>query len=605
METFTPMEIPVFKTHEEEISFLRSELSKKEKALAETGTEVKQEIVAEETINEYKNLAMDLPRPKEMQVKKDEAEEFVLRLKPEDHDTTMEELLSLMMQKGIVATLEAVAELNDPHIDADFHRFLVQYLCETHVLPGVKDTSPLYRTVDMRLFEIILPEPENEKDNTDFKALITAMEQFYAGMHSIAETRNNKERAHFSLEIVLANNTDHIIFYASVPSEKASLLEKHVFGVHPKARINEIPDDYNVFPAEGGKASASYGTLKNYDIFPIKTFDTFDHDPLNILINVFTKLKRSGEGAAIQLTVMPQDEEYIDRFHHVLEEVKKGEKVKVAMQGTLSRLASGFGKLTVDLISGKTKNDKDQEKRTDDEAIGYIQEKVKRPIMGTTLRVVATSSSKDRADNILAEIESGFNQFTESHRNGIEFKRVSDSNINKFLHEFTYRTFDKNLVMALNLSELATIFHFPYDIENSPQLKQAKAAGSPAPIEMGDVRDDDDGVLLGYNSYRGITTPIFMRTEDRMRHLYVIGQTGVGKSGILRTMISQDIAKGHGCCFIDPHGNDIQDILSYVPKERIDDVIYFDPAYTPRPMALNMLEFDPRFQNKKQWLLII
>lgn len=603
METFTPMEVPAFKSHEEEIAFLRSELSRQEKVLKDSGLETNKEKIAEQTLNEYKNIAVNIPKPVEMQIPKEESDDIVLRLKPETHDKTMEELFALMMKKGIIATIDVVLELNDPHIDADFHRFLVQYLCEAHTLPGIKNTSELWKQIDMRLFEITLPEPENEKDNTDFKALITAMEQFYAGMQSIAETPKNKEKSHFSLEIVLANNTDHIVFYAAVPAEKAQLLEKHIFGVHPKARINEIPDDYNLFPEEGSVAAASYGMLQNYEVFPIKTFDTFDHDPLNILINVFTKLKRSGEGAAVQLTIMPQSEEYIDKYHSILKQVQKGEKVKDLMRSALGKLANSFGKLTVDLISNKTKDEKNDEHKTDDESIGYIQEKVKRPIMGVNLKIIATSKSKDRAKSILTEIESGFNQFTESHRNGIEFNRVSDSKIKSFLHDFIYRTFDKNIVMPLNLSEMATIFHFPYDIENSPQLKQAKAAGSPAPIEMGDVRDDDDGVLLGYNSYRGITTPIFMRTEDRMRHLYVIGQTGVGKSGILRTMISQDIAKGHGCCFIDPHGNDIQDILSYVPKDRIDDVIYFDPAYTPRPMALNMLEFDPRFPEQKTMVI--
>jgi hypothetical protein len=264
--------------------------------------------------------------------------------------------------------------------------------------------------------------------------------------------------------------------------------------------------------------------------------------------------------------------------------------------GTFDKFAGSLGSMAIGLF--KSKSDKPDEKKIDDEAVGYIQEKVKKVILGTNIRIVTSAVSKNRADDVLSEIESSFNQFTEAHRNGISFKRVKDGHIGSFVHEFTYRLFDPNIVLPMNLEELATVFHFPYAIESSPQLKQAKAAGAPAPIEMGDM-ENIDGVLLGYNTYRGITTPIYMRREDRMRHLYVIGQTGVGKSGILRTMISQDIANGEGCCFIDPHGSDIQDILSYVPKDRIDDVIYFDPAYTPRPMALNMLEYDPRFPEQK------
>jgi hypothetical protein len=151
--------------------------------------------------------------------------------------------------------------------------------------------------------------------------------------------------------------------------------------------------------------------------------------------------------------------------------------------------------------------------------------------------------------------------------------------------------------MPLNLKELATIFHFPYGVISS-QLKQAKSGMSPAPLEMG-----SEGILLGINTYRGKETKIYMSREDRMRHMYVIGQTGTGKTTILKNMIAQDIKNGDGCCFIDPHGTDIQDILSYVPKERIDDVIYFDPASTARPMGLNMLEYDPKYPEQKTFVI--
>ena len=96
---------------------------------------------------------------------------------------------------------------------------------------------------------------------------------------------------------------------------------------------------------------------------------------------------------------------------------------------------------------------------------------------------------------------------------------------------------------------------------------------------------------------------IRMTPEDRLRHFYVIGQTGTGKTHILKKMIIQDIQNGDGVCFIDPHGSDIQDILDYIPPERIDDVIYFDPSYTERPMALNMLEYDLRYPEQKSFVI--
>jgi hypothetical protein len=130
----------------------------------------------------------------------------------------------------------------------------------------------------------------------------------------------------------------------------------------------------------------------------------------------------------------------------------------------------------------------------------------------------------------------------------------------------------------------------------SAQLKQSGAATHPAPMEMG-----TEGIILGYNNHRGRKTPIHFAPADRLRHFYTIGQTGVGKTQIFLKMIIQDIKNGDGCCFVDPHGTDYRPFLLSIPPERFDDVIYFDPAYTARPMGLNMLEFDERSPQQNHW----
>ena len=141
--------------------------------------------------------------------------------------------------------------------------------------------------------------------------------------------------------------------------------------------------------------------------------------------------------------------------------------------------------------------------------------------------------------------------------------------------------------------------HFPANVlRSAPHLKTAKAGTAPAPLELA-----REGVLLGVNRDRGIETKVFMTPEDRLRHFYVIGQTGVGKTTILKNMIAQDIANGEGVCMIDPHGSDIQEILSVIPKHRYEDVIYFDPSHTERPMALNMLEYDRRYPEQKTFVV--
>jgi len=242
-------------------------------------------------------------------------------------------------------------------------------------------------------------------------------------------------------------------------------------------------------------------------------------------------------------------------------------------------------------------NKEKEEKKVDDKAVENITEKLKSTIMATNIRIITSAETKDRSKQLLSEIESSFNQFTEANRNGFHFNHPTGSDLSNLIHDFSYRTFSDQYGMALNLKELATIFHFPQGVVSS-QLKQARAGIAPAPMEIG-----EEGILLGINKYRGKETKIYMGKEDRMRHMYVIGQTGTGKTTILKNMIAQDIRNGEGCCFIDPHGTDIQDLLSYVPKERIDDVIYFDPAYTARPMGLNMLEYDVRYPEQKTFLV--
>jgi len=97
-------------------------------------------------------------------------------------------------------------------------------------------------------------------------------------------------------------------------------------------------------------------------------------------------------------------------------------------------------------------------------------------------------------------------------------------------------------------------------------------------------------LLLWYNIHRWIKKEIRMKTEDRFRHFYVIWQTGTGKSSILQVMARQDFANWEWVCIIDPHGDLARDLMPFIPRERADDVIIFDPSDLDRPIGLNLLE---------------
>src|SRR3989344_1418258 len=329
--------VPKFKSPEEEVAYLRAHIAEREKSLSGQGVEVNKKVLAHEAIREYKNIPHQDVMHQDAILKEVDSNELVLRLKPESHDNKMEELLGVLLSKGISAALNVVAKMRNPHVDDDFHRFLVQYLITTHKIPGLKESSPLFKSLNMKLFEITLPEP-TEENKKGLKELLSSMEQFYAGMHSVGEGRQNFGRSHFTLEIALSDKSDQFVFYTAVPSDKAELFEKQLMGVHTRAKIIEMPDDYNIF-AENSEVAASCANLAKNEIYPIKMYDALDYDPLNIILNVFSKMKKDGEGASIQFTICPQDDDIIKKFNIIRDDLKSGMSVQDA--GNITRQ---FGK---------------------------------------------------------------------------------------------------------------------------------------------------------------------------------------------------------------------------------------------------------------------
>lgn len=598
-------EMPKFKTPEEELNFLRAHVAREERELISRGHfEHASDSAAENVVQKYKDISAEESLHSSNRVKEKEAENIVLKLKPESHDVIMEELLGIIITKGIKNALSVVAAMGNPHVDDDFHRLLIQYLKAGNTPTDLKEGTLLSKSLHMTLFEITLPPPQDEADKSKgFKDFIGAMEQFYAGMQSIAEGKNNEKESYFTLEVALSNDTDQVVVYAGVPDKHISLFEKQILAFYHNAKIHEVTDDFNIFKDGGGSAGA-YARLTERGVMPIKTYDTIDHDPMNTILNVFSKLKTKGEGAAIQLVVAPCGNKFIDQFHLILDDVKSGTSVKHAADN-FYKMHRAFFKAGKDLLFGVPKKEEKPEEKyvhgrraVDEGAVEKIGKKIQSSIMEANIRVITSADTKERAEAILNEVESSFNQFTEAASNSIIFEKITGGNLKHLFHDFSYRTFSNENALPMNLKELASVFHFPVGIGSQPQLKEARSGIAPAPIEVG-----EEGILLGINSYRGKDTEIHMGREDRMRHFYVIGQTGTGKTNILLNMITQDIRNGDGCCYIDPHGTDIQTILSRIPKDRIDDVIYFDPAYTPRPMGLNMLEYDPKYPEQKTFVV--
>ena len=582
---------------QEELSHLIESVSERENNLSKSWENIDRESVIREEVRSYAKAHPDEVLEKGYKMLEHHAKEIVLELAPETHDKKMEELLSILQEKGIKNTLTIVELMQNAHIQDDFHRFLVQYVKAGLPTPDLSPKDELLRSLNMSLYEVDLPDKKEENEKP-LEELISSMEQFYAGMISVGGNAVS-ENDFFSIELANPEGTNEAVFYVAVPSSRKDLFEKHILSIFPKAKVFEKNDDYNIFNYDGITIGAQASFDKN-PIFPLKTYDKFDYDPLNILLNTFSKIERDGEGAAVQIILRPDKDGFLSRYKEALRELERG----IPIAKALDIRRSVFGeilKATKDIVfeGGKEMMGVLSEtKENNERQIEELKNKVSTPILEANIRVVASAKSREKAAQVVSDIISSFNQFENTGGNKFVFEDIKEKNMQKFTRLFSYRKFDKNEIIPISIGELTTIMHFPARDMAAPHLKVAKASTAPAPVGLPNA-----GTLLGVNLDRNTHSNIYITGEDRLRHMYVVGQTGTGKTTLLKNMIAQDIISGAGVCMIDPHGSDIQDILSIIPPERYEDVIYFDPGYAPRPMALNMLEYDPNFPEQKTFVV--
>lgn len=575
------------------------------------GTEVTPHQASTEAVEQYAATTPSDVLHVDYEMPVDEAEAITLELSPEPHDRQLEQFIGLLQAKGIRNALTVMERTGNPHLMDDFHRFLVQFIAEGYPVHDFTPKSELWKPFHMTLFEVSLPDTSEEDKKKQLHELISGMEQFYAAMLSITSDVKNQEW--FTVEIANANGSDEFIFYVSVPTTRKELFEKQILSIFPNAHVHEHKDDYNIYNAEG-VSLASYATLGKHFLYPLKPYEEFDIDPLNSILNSFSKIDREGEGASIQLVVGPRKDPFMKAAEKSLEKMRKGEKISDALQ----EIDQSFGGAMLKDVKGifkthaaveKEKEDKDKRAQSIDQtSIDNFTRKLNSAFVSVNIRIIASAATEAEAKGILGDIQSSFNQFENGFGNQIKWKQLDQKpsalslgpKLTDVLEQFSLRTFDVRQAITLNLEEITTCFHFPASRVGhaAPQLKQSKAGTSPAPVGL-----PAEGTLLGINAHRGQEVQVNIAPEDRMRHFYVIGQTGTGKTALLKNMIIQDIRAGNGVCFIDPHGSDVMDILANIPPERYDDVIYFDPSSTERPMALNMLEFDRRFPEQKTFVV--
>ena len=432
--------------------------------------------------------------------------------------------------------------------------FVICFICIAIGIGYVLFTLWKNRDREAKSLSFVLLQIAVPRDN---EIKIDAAEQLFASLYGLFDNKFFaflRPQEHISFEIVAKR--EDIRFYVSVPKDAVDLVGKQINGAYPGADIKEV-EEYSIF-SQQGKVSFASLRLRYADYLPIRTYRDLPTDSLSSITSMLAKMEE-GEGAVVQVLVQPTSDRWRNLGRSYVAKVKKDEA-----------------------------NPEKASFKTNPKTLEAIDQKILKPGFNTVVRIVVTSTTKAKADMHLKNILSAFEQFSSDNNS---FWKIKLQIKYIFMINFIYRYFPMfslplfRQYSILNSDELATIFHLPNKTVETPYIFWLNAKRAPAPMLI-----PESGLFLGVSKFRGVERPIFVGDDDRRRHMYIIGKTGTGKSQLLEEMVMQDINSGKGVAVIDPHGDLIDGILSRIPASRAEDVIYFDPSDTERPMGLNMLE---------------
>jgi hypothetical protein len=393
----------------------------------------------------------------------------------------------------------------------------------------------------------------------------------------------------FCLEAAVHHIGEEIHFYVAVPKESVEFASRQIEGLWENAQI-EPADDYNVFNPSGAFGGIYVKQKFSYAL-PIRSYAEANIDTFAPILSGLSKINEVGEGAAIQILVKPAPSSTKKIISQMVENLKKGAK----FDDILKRLKISFK--DVEKALGFSKNRaQEEEKIIDEEAIKILQSKIEKPLLAVNLRILTSAPSQYQADEILESVSGGFSQFSAPLRN--ELKIIKPRNLKNLIYQFSFREFDNDQTIILNTEELASLFHLPASSTEIPKIKWLKSREAAPPANL-----PKSGVLIGESVFRGEKKKVYLAEDDRRRHVYIIGQTGTGKSTLLTNMASEDIKNNRGVAILDPHGDLIEKISGLIPKERMEDVIVFDPSDIESSLGMNMLEYD--FSKPEQKTFIV
>ena len=511
----------------------------------------------------------------------------------------------------------------------------------------------IYYSRNIRYLKVSLPKADSKLDKEhetkkDFKEKMGMMSMFYKAIHKLSEaglrdTLLNTLFGHSKVSLELVYKQGEVNFFITTYENYVGLVSQHITSIYTDAEVKPVQfkDYIDLKPKWYSLRAASLGK-EHDDVYPIKIFKYLEDDPLNNFSNVFWGLDKD-DRAVFQVVIKPISSKWNKKARKAAGLVAKG---KYGKRRNIPFLDI-FWNPIVGLIQGPESmvgqsnapgaSEGDAYKifnQAETESQKIMGEAASQPAFRTSIRILVSSKDKKKSEQGVHAIVAAASIFTDEYNNALDNPQIFEdafpfifTPLRYFAYRYKLVWFFQN-VSILSTDEVSTLYHLPdINYNKSPLISwlgykkldpphNLKTPSEPTLLEEKDANGNvqlvhrhlggfpvyKDAVIMGWNEYRNKKTPIYFNRKDRGRHHYIIWKSGWGKSVFIGYLARQDVWNGDGVCVIDPHGDLVEDVLAYVPKERAKDVIIFDPADDERPMGLNMLDIistDPEARKRE------
>ncbi len=445
------------------------------------------------------------------------------------------------------------------------------------------------------MLQIIVPKNNEKKE--------LSAEQMFASLHGILRpageiASGEAVQEHISFEIASEENI--INFYVWVPKQLKDYVESQIYAQYPTVQIQEITEDYAQKDLKGRNSYTTEVVLDKSDVFPIKTFPSFEVDPLAGITTALTNLAAEEE-LWIQFVIRPVDDSWHKRSIAYIDEITKGKPARFGATWEQRLLLVPF-KLVQEILRAAFVGPSNPSDKKDDKKDGKkelstgqttlnaaVEAKAQKLGYEVKIRIAYLGSNEQLARQRIQALVGGFKQFNTINLNGFSSGPLHSGQ--EAYDEYRARYFGDSGYI-LNIEELASLYHLPHISVETPNIAWTSTKVGEPPTNLPTLHNtaSNELSLIGTTTFRQGEIKFGIKRTDRKRHFYVIGKSGSGKSFMLELLVLSDIYHNQGFAIVDPHGDFAQDMLKHIPEQRLDQVVYFNPADVNHPIAFNPME---------------